>query len=228
MLGLHGCVRVFFTCREWELLFTGVHGLLFAAASLVAVPGLVGPGLSCSEVCEIEPVSPALAGGFSTTGPPGKSLSKIFKLLQMNLWQYLHSHEKGQHVGMLWSPASLTINWEAQLVTRGLRDTYFVCMEVVQALAWNFHKDCISTAHLFSQPHVIWFLSKSKEKKENRENVLLHSSFTTEIKSRVESEEPKYLEGKAESQSTSKLHSRVIIKHSQTDPRLNSAASVIP
>ena len=85
VLGLRGCVRVFFTCREWELLFTGVHGLLFAVASLITVPGLVGPGLSCSKVCGIEPVSPALAGGFSTSGPPGKSLSKIFKLLQMNL-----------------------------------------------------------------------------------------------------------------------------------------------
>lgn len=76
-------------------------------------------------------------------------------------------------------------------------------MEVVQALAWNFHKDCISTAHLFSQPHVIWFLSKSKEKKENRENVLLHSHSQLKSKAEVESEEPKYLEGKAESQSAS-------------------------
>ena len=194
VLGLHGCLRVFFSCGEWELPFIGVHGLLFAVASLVAVPGLVGPGLSCSEVCGIEPVSPALAGGFSTAGPLGKSLSKIFKLLQMNLWQYLHSHEKGQRVGMLWSPASLTINWEAQLVTR-MRDIYCVCMEVVQALASNLYKGCISMAHLFSQPHVIWFLSKSKEKKENRENVLPHSSFTTEIKSKVESEEPNKVSG---------------------------------
>ena len=52
-------------------------------------------------------------------------------------------------------------------------------------------------------------------------------SFTTEIKSKVESEEPKYLEGEAQSQSTSKFHSRVIIKPPQTDSRLNSAASVI-
>ena len=85
VLGLRGCMRVFFSCREWELLFIGVHGLLFEVASLVAVPRLVGPRLTCSEVCGIEPVSPALAGGFSTTGPSGKSLSKIFKLLQMNL-----------------------------------------------------------------------------------------------------------------------------------------------
>ena len=34
---------------------------------------LPGPGL--------EPVSPALAGGFLTTVPPGKSLKGIFKLL---------------------------------------------------------------------------------------------------------------------------------------------------
>ena len=32
-----------------------------------------------SVALEIEPVSPALAGGFLTTGPPGKSINTIFK-----------------------------------------------------------------------------------------------------------------------------------------------------
>ena len=47
---------------------------------------VVGPGLSCSKACgifrsEIEPVSPALAGGFFTTEPPGKPLKfYIFKV----------------------------------------------------------------------------------------------------------------------------------------------------
>ena len=43
-----------------------VHGLSYPAACGILVPGL-----------EIEPVSPALAGGFVTTGPPGKFLQKI-------------------------------------------------------------------------------------------------------------------------------------------------------
>ena len=43
--------------------------------------------LSCPVVCgiliprpAIEPVSPALEGGFSTAGPPGKSLFRLFIL----------------------------------------------------------------------------------------------------------------------------------------------------
>ena len=50
-------------------------GALGTRASLV-----VAHGLSCSTACEnlpgpgLQPVSPALAGGFSTTAPPGKPL----------------------------------------------------------------------------------------------------------------------------------------------------------
>ena len=50
--------------------------------SVVAVPGLqstgsivVAHGLSCFNGCGIEPVSPALAGRFSTTEPPGKPMT---------------------------------------------------------------------------------------------------------------------------------------------------------
>ena len=65
-----------------------VHGLqqLWPAGSVVVARGLQSTGsvvvvheLSCSMACEIfpdqgsEPVSPALAGGFLTTVPPGKS-----------------------------------------------------------------------------------------------------------------------------------------------------------
>ena len=98
-LGLCCCVRAFSSCGEWGLLFIAVHRLIAVAslfrawalgmrASVVwhvgsaVVPrrlsscgarayllhgmwDLPGPGL--------EPVSPALAGGFLTTEPPGKS-----------------------------------------------------------------------------------------------------------------------------------------------------------
>ena len=35
-LGLHCCVEVFSSCRDWGLLFVAVLGLLTAVASLVA------------------------------------------------------------------------------------------------------------------------------------------------------------------------------------------------
>ena len=68
----------------------GVRGLehsfqlqeLLHVGSVVAVPGLystgsivVVHGLSCFKGCGIEPVSPALAGRFLTTEPPGKPMT---------------------------------------------------------------------------------------------------------------------------------------------------------
>ena len=84
MLGLRFCVRAFSSCGKWGPLFIAVRGPLTIAASLVehrlqmlrlsncgsraqllrGTWDLPGPGL--------EPVSPALAGRFSTTAPPGK------------------------------------------------------------------------------------------------------------------------------------------------------------
>ena len=56
---------------SWWLLSLGARAL-GCSGSVVVVHGL-----SCSEACGIfqdeEPVSSALAGGFSTAGPPGKS-----------------------------------------------------------------------------------------------------------------------------------------------------------
>ena len=80
-------LQTFSNCREWGLRLAPVHGLPMAEASLdaVAVPrGLQRAGsvvvvhaLSCSMQNlpgpGIKPMSPALAGRFSITGPPGKS-----------------------------------------------------------------------------------------------------------------------------------------------------------
>ena len=57
-------------------------------ASVVIVCGLSSCGARAQLLCSmwdlpgpgIEPLSPALAGGFLTTAPPGKSLFKCFKL----------------------------------------------------------------------------------------------------------------------------------------------------
>ena len=81
-------LRVFFSrCGEWELLSSCGWGLLIAVASLARAWAsvLAARGLSlCGAQAwllqgmwdllgsRIKPASPALAGGFFTTEPPGK------------------------------------------------------------------------------------------------------------------------------------------------------------
>ena len=85
-LGLHCCVQAFSSCSEQGLLFVVVRGLLIVVASLVAEHGLQARGFSsCGARAQLlcsmwnlprpglEHVSPALAGRFLTTAPPGKS-----------------------------------------------------------------------------------------------------------------------------------------------------------
>ena len=85
VLGLHFYVRAFSSCGKWGPLFIEVHGPLTIAASLVAGHRLQMRRLSsCGLQAQplhgmwdlprpgLEPVSSALAGGFSTTVPPGK------------------------------------------------------------------------------------------------------------------------------------------------------------
>ena len=82
--GLHCYTWAFSKCSERGLLFIVACQLLIAVASLVSEHGLqstgsvvVAHGLSCSAAfgifpdLGIKPVSPALAGRFLTTGPPG-------------------------------------------------------------------------------------------------------------------------------------------------------------
>ena len=96
MLGLHFCARAFSSCGERGTLFIAVHGPLTIAASLVVehrpqmrrlsswdsgaqllrgMWDLPRPGL--------KPVSPALAGRFSTTAPPGKPGNLILMCLSI-------------------------------------------------------------------------------------------------------------------------------------------------
>ena len=83
MLGLRFCVRASSSCGQWGPLFIAVHGPLTIATSRVAEHRLQTRRLSsCGSqaqlfrgMCDLprpglEPVSPALAGRFSTTGPP--------------------------------------------------------------------------------------------------------------------------------------------------------------
>ena len=85
VLGLRFCARAFSICGKWGPLFIAVRGPLTIVASLAAEHRLQTRRLSsCGSRAQslrsmwdpprpgLEPVSPALAGGFSTTAPPGK------------------------------------------------------------------------------------------------------------------------------------------------------------
>ena len=90
VLGLRFCARAFSSCGKRGPLFIAVRGPLTVAASLVAEHRLQTCRLSnCGSRAQLlrgmwdpprpglEPVSPALAGRFSTTAPPGKPCSCI-------------------------------------------------------------------------------------------------------------------------------------------------------
>ena len=85
VLGLCFCARAFSSCGKRGPLFIAVRGPLTIAASLVAEHRLQTRRPSnCGSWAQmlrgmwdlprpgLEPVSPALAGRFSTTAPPGK------------------------------------------------------------------------------------------------------------------------------------------------------------
>ena len=94
VLGLRFSARAFSSCGKWGPLFIAVRGPLTIAASLVAEHRLQTRRLSnCGSRAQslrgmwdpprpgLEPASPALAGRFSTTAPPGKPLRSFFKKL---------------------------------------------------------------------------------------------------------------------------------------------------
>ena len=95
VLDLRFCSRAFSNCGKWGPLFIAVHRPLIAA-SLVAEHRLQTRRLSnrgsWAQLLRgmwdplrpgLEPVSPALAGGFLTTAPPGKSLTTTFQSLNI-------------------------------------------------------------------------------------------------------------------------------------------------
>ena len=85
VLGLRFCARAFSSCGKWGPLSIAVRRPLTIAASLVAERRLQTRRLSnCGSRAlslrgmwdlprpGLEPMSPTLAGRFSTTAPPGK------------------------------------------------------------------------------------------------------------------------------------------------------------
>ena len=100
VLSLRFCARAFSSCGKWGPLFIAVRGPLTIAASLVVEHSLQTRRLSnCGSQAQLlrgmwdlprpgfEPVSPALAGRFSTTAPPGKPPFRFLKVLfYTTLW----------------------------------------------------------------------------------------------------------------------------------------------
>ena len=93
VLGLRFCARAFSSCGKWGPLFFVVRGPHAIAASLAAEHRLQTRRLSsCGSRAQLlrsmwdpprpglEPVSPALAGRFSTSAPPGKPQQSRFKI----------------------------------------------------------------------------------------------------------------------------------------------------
>ena len=107
MLGLRFCARAFSSCGEQGPLFIAVRRPLTIAASLVAEHRLQTRSLSsCGSRAQLfrgmwdpprpglEPVSPALAGGFPTTVPPGKPPFFFFFILRHFIAKGIFPSEK--------------------------------------------------------------------------------------------------------------------------------------
>ena len=101
VLGLCFCARAFSSCSKQGPLFIAVRGPLTSAASLAAEHRLQTRRLSsCGSRAQLlrgmwdlprpglEPLSPALAGRFSTTAPPGKGNNNCFKPLSFGVVCY--------------------------------------------------------------------------------------------------------------------------------------------
>ena len=129
VLGLRFCARAFSSCGKWGPLFIAARGPLTVAASLVAEHRLQMRRLSsCGWRAQLlrgmwdlprpglEPVSPALAGRFSITAPPGKprgtfSLELKMKFLDRNAQTLIFA--AAIHLHLLWGKKIIS-NWERQ------------------------------------------------------------------------------------------------------------------
>ena len=118
VLGLRFCVRAFSSCGKRGPLFIAVRRPLTIAASLVAEHRLQTRRLSnCGSRAQslrgmwdlprpgLEPVSPALAGRFSTTAPPGKPLIVVLTCISLRFltsWSVhdLHTLSESQELSL--------------------------------------------------------------------------------------------------------------------------------
>ena len=132
VLGLRFCARALSSCGKRGPLFIVVRGPLTIAASLVVEHKLQTLRLSnCGSRARLlrgmwdppraglEPVSPALAGRFSTTAPPGKPNHMVFILQFVNMVYHidrfayieesLHPWDKS-HLIMVYDPFNVLLD----------------------------------------------------------------------------------------------------------------------
>ena len=115
MLGLCFCTRASSSCGKRGPLFIAVRGLLTIVASLVAENRLQMRRLSiCGSRAQLlrgmqdpprpglEPMSPALAGRFSTTAPSGKPNTSYFSLLPHCIGYHFKSNVEGNSLAVQW------------------------------------------------------------------------------------------------------------------------------
>ena len=121
VLGLRFCARAFSSCGKWGPLLIVVRGPLTIAASLVAEHRLqtLRPS-SCGSWAQLlcgmwdlprpglEPTSPALAGRFSTTTPPGKPSFLILLIFVLSLI-FLMSLDKSLSILFIFSKNQLLV-----------------------------------------------------------------------------------------------------------------------
>ena len=128
VLGRRFWARAFSSCGKRGPLFIAVHGPLTIAASLVAEHRLQTRRLSnCGSWAKLlrgmwglprpglKPASPALAGRFSTTAPPGKPywyffnwsifhlhcfrcIAKWFRHIHVYIYIHIHTHTYNTHI----------------------------------------------------------------------------------------------------------------------------------
>ena len=123
VLSLHFCARAFPSCGKWGPLFIAVRRPLTTAASLAAEHRLQTRRLSnCGSRAQPlrgtrdpprpgpEPVSPALAGRFPTTAPPGKPLNLVLSNLAASFDTFDHTCFL-EHINFLAFSISHTISF---------------------------------------------------------------------------------------------------------------------
>ena len=131
VLGFRFCARAFSSFGKQGPLFIAVRGLLTITASLVAEHRLQTRRLSnCGSRAQLlrgmwdlprpglEPVSPALAGRFSTTAPPGKP---VFVALDIKVKLFKMADKSFQHFTFVY-PITSFLSFFFLDAPSGLRD----------------------------------------------------------------------------------------------------------
>ena len=129
---------------------------------------VMAPGLSCSAACElfpdqwsIEPRSPALAGGFLTTGPPGKSQLSSFCFFALQLFRNV--------ISVCWSLAYKTkYSWSL---------AFKASWDLLQALLWALSHIIVLS---FTTLQTNWSAHTYPPKHSHFQSVPLHPSFYLE------------------------------------------------